>query len=94
MRVTFYIGPDGAAGVGTDDGHVITSSGTVIRLTSDWQRTSEFCEDDLTTEAAVALTIRIRSYQERMAELQRTRDLIGLIQTIRQSNPSNDTTSG
>lgn len=83
MRVTFYIGPDSAIGAGLDDGYVITPYGTVIRLTGEWLRTSEFGDDDLTTEAALCLAARIHARQEREAETHRTRQLIGLIQTIK-----------
>jgi hypothetical protein len=93
MKVTFYIGPDGSVGAGTEDGHVITSSGTTVRLTPDWHRTAEFGEDDLSTEAAVVLATKIRLCQERLVELQKTRDLIGLIKHIRQSNAQNDITN-
>lgn len=89
-KTTLYIRTDGAVGAGIDDGYVIGPDGVRCRVTAEWQRTPDFSEDDLTLETAVALAACLKGRQERFDELDRTRRLIGLIQTIRHKHVSTD----
>jgi len=79
----FYTHDDGSVGVGLGDGCVIHPSGTILRIDASWSRTANLCEDDLSSEAVVAMLAKMRARTRFDGDRKLTETLLELVRTIK-----------